>query len=219
VRSIDAILVRVYGVQTFADDPECILRITSHLQTLQRSVNLPDGTQLEAGTSVIEIHFWNEHLPVIEGAGADMLWGRQFGRRLSHSLVLLERYAAGHPALADFGAVHGRLGFIQESEVGFFKRLAARFGLLLELQSAAGLRFWKGAFWAGLYSWWLMWTFNPGTLQNKRFRDVALSDLWITRETMLGRYGPGDTADRRAPAPRPTPATTATGEHGGASAH
>lgn len=204
VRSIDAILVRIYGVRTFTDDPECILRINSEPQVLEHPLTLPDGTYLATGTTVIEIHFWNEHLPVIEGAGADLLWGRRFGRRLSHSLTLLLRYAVSDPSLAGFAAVHGVLGFIQEGEVDFFRRLAARFGFLLELQSSAGLRFWRGAFWAGLYSWWLMWTFNPGTLRSKRFRDVALSDLWITRDAMLRLYGPADeppggVADREAP--------------------
>jgi hypothetical protein len=61
----------------------------------------------------------------------------------------------------------------------------------LELEAAPGVRFWTEAFWAGVYSWWLMWTFNPNTLRRKRFLDIALSDLWMTRETLLGRYGEG----------------------------
>ena len=162
---------------------------------LSHPVTLQDGTRLEAGAKLIEIHFWNEHLPLIDEDGADMLWGRQFGRRLAHSLRLLAGHVAGDPALAGFTAVHGQLGFIQEDEVDFFKRLAARFGLLLEFHSSTGLRFWKSTFWAGLYSWWLMWTFNPRTLRNKRFGDVALSDVWMTRETLLGRYG-ADRASR-----------------------
>jgi hypothetical protein len=189
VRFIDAVLVRVHGIRIFADDPECILRITRRPRMLREPVALPDGTWLDAGAKIVEIHFWNEHLPAIEEDGADLLWGRQFGRRLAHSLRLLAAHASGDLSLADFAAIHGRLGFIQRDEVESFKRLAGRFGLLLELQTAAGLRFWKGAFWAGLYSWWLMWTFNPETLRRKRFRDIALSDLWMTRAVMLDRYG------------------------------
>jgi len=191
VRLIDAILIQVHGVRTFSDDPECILRVSSTPTTLAAPRALPDGTRLEAGAAVIEIHFWNEHLPVIEEGGAGMLWGNQFAKRLAGSLQLLAGFALSDPVFARFGAVHGRLGFIQEDEVDFFKRLAGRFGLLLELHSAAGLRFWRGAFWEGLYSWWLMWTYNPGTLRRKRFRDVGLSDLWMTRRTLLERYGRG----------------------------
>lgn len=56
---------------------------------------------------------------------------------------------------------------------------------------AYSLRFWTGAYWAGLYSWWLMWTFDPNTLRRKRFRKMARSDLWMTRDTLMGRYGTG----------------------------
>jgi hypothetical protein len=199
VRFIDSLLVRIYGVRTYSDDPECILRIASKPLTLPKPVVLPDGTELGVGAKLIEIHFWNEHLPPIQDEGADLLFGRQFATRLAYSLGLLAAYAAGHPDLEDFAAIHGQLSFIQQEEVDSFKRLAWRFGLLLERRESAGLRFWKGAFWAGLYSWWLMWTFNPGTLRRKRFRDVALSDIWMTRSVMLDRYRP-----RQARLDRPT---------------
>ncbi len=71
------------------------------------------------------------------------------------------------------------------------KGLAARFGFVLETETAPGLRFWTEPFWVGFYSWWLMWTFNPNALRRKRFRGTSLSDLWMTRETLLGRYGKG----------------------------
>ena len=71
------------------------------------------------------------------------------------------------------------------------KGLATRFGFILELEAAPGMRFWTEAFWAGVYSWWPVWTFNPNTLRRKRFRQIALSDLWMTRETLLGRYREG----------------------------
>ena len=186
---IDAILVRHHGVEIFADDPECILRAS--LRHLEAPVQLPDGTRLEAGSKVIEIHFWNEHLPVIEQEGADMLWGRQFGRRLAYSLRLLAAHARADRRYEDFGVIHGRLGFIPGKDVDIMKGLATRFGFILELEMAPGMRFWTEPFWAGVYSWWLMWTFNPTTLRRKHFRDIALSDLWMTRETLLGRYGEG----------------------------
>ena len=186
---IDALLVRCYGVKTFTDDPECILRTS--FRRLKDPVSLPGGARLGSGDKLLEIHFWNEHLPPIEEEGADMLWGRQFGRRLAHSLRLLAAWATVDPRCAGFAAVHGRLGFIPADGVELTKNLAARFGFMLELQVASGMRFWTGAFWAGLYAWWLMWTFNPHTLRRKRFRQMALSDLWMTRETVLGRYGEG----------------------------
>jgi hypothetical protein len=196
IRLIDSVLTRAYRVRAFTADAECILRISDGPGIVRKDTILPDGTRLTAGDHLVEIHFWNEHLPVIEEGGGSLLFGKQFGARLAHSLGLLAVYVAEDPAFAGFAAVHGQLGFIQVDEIEFYKRLAARFGLLLELHSAAGLRFWKGGFWAGLYAWWLIWTFNPGSLRGKRFGNVALSDLWMPRDVLLTRYGPGAPGDR-----------------------
>jgi hypothetical protein len=189
VRLIDLVLVRVHAIETFADDPECILRAS--FRRLNAPLRMPDGARLESGDILIEIHFWNEHLPRIGEGGADLLWGRQFGRRLTHSLGLLAARVACDPRYADFVAVHGILGFIPEALVDPRNSLVRRFGFMLALRDAPGLRFWTGAFWEGLYSWWLMWTFNPNTLRGKRLREMALSDLWMSREVLLRRYGMG----------------------------
>jgi phosphoserine aminotransferase len=186
---LDAVLSRLYRVEVFADDPECILKVGAAPVTLAAPVGLSDGTRFAAGDPIIEIHFWNEHLPRIEERGADLWWGRQFGRRLAHSLHLLAVGPAEDARYRGFVALHGVLGFIPEDDVDLTKRLASRFGFTLELRAAPGLRFWRGAFWGALYSRWLMWAFNPHTLRRKPFRSSALCDLWMTRETLLGRYG------------------------------
>ncbi|MBC7293179.1 MAG: hypothetical protein H5T84_03550, partial [Thermoleophilia bacterium] len=191
---MDAILLRVYKVEVFADDPECILRWSRG--RLERAVTLPDGSRLRPGDIVIELHFWNEHLPQIADNGADFLWGKEFARRLVHSLRLLAVQALGDPRFADFAALHAEVGFIPAADVESLHGLAWRFGFLLEIQEVAGRRVWKKAFWAGLYSWWLMWAFNPGTLKRKKLVDMARSHLWMTRATLLARYGEeGGTAE------------------------
>ena len=189
---IDGILVRRHRVEVFADDPECILRST--VRRLDEPVTLPcppdgspAGARLEAGATIIEVHFWNEHLPHIGEKGADLVWARQFALRLSRSLDLLAAHALITPSYARFAAVHGQLGFVQGPEIEVMKRRMGRVGFMLELRSAPGLRFWSGPFWACLYAWWLMWAFNPNTLRGKRFRDTAISDAWMTRDTLLSR--------------------------------
>lgn len=187
VRLLDAVLVRCYRVEVFADEPECILR--SSVRRLKAPVGLPGGARLESGDKLIEIHFWNEHLPPLEESGADLPWGRRFARRLWRSLELLAAHAVSDPRYKDFVALHGRLGFIPEGEVDTRKPTAWRFGFELEVQEAPGMRFWTASFWAGLHAWLLMWAFNPNTLAGKRFRETALSDLWMTRDVLLDRFG------------------------------
>jgi YkoP domain len=185
---IDGILVRRYGVEVFADDPECILRAS--LSYLDHQQKLADGTILHARDKLVELHFWNEHLPTIGEEGPDLLWGRQFHLRLVHSLHLLAVWVQSEPRYEGFAAAHGQLGFLPGTEERWMQRLPGRFGFMLEVGEAPGWRFWKGDFWAGLYSWWLMWVFNPNTLKHKHMPNMARSDLWMTRGTLLERYGP-----------------------------
>ncbi|MBC8450307.1 MAG: hypothetical protein H8D78_21445 [Chloroflexi bacterium] len=44
-------------------------------------------------------------------------------------------------------------------------------------------------FWENLYTWWLIWTFNPASLRRKRFWRLQRRQLWLSRATLLGRYG------------------------------
>ncbi|MCL5734399.1 MAG: hypothetical protein M1274_02235 [Actinobacteria bacterium] len=185
---IDGLLVRHYGVKVIADDPQCILRVSSRI--LEKPVTLSDDAELAAGTPVIEIHFWNEHLPQIGEGGADFAWAKQFMGRLSHSLDLLAVYALSAPEYSGFVAIHGQLIFIPTIDVALLKRTAARLGFTtIDVRAAPGLRFWTAAFWTCLYTWWLMWTFNPNSLRAKQFRDLAITDLWMSREALLGRLG------------------------------
>jgi hypothetical protein len=50
-------------------------------------------------------------------------------------------------------------------------------------------RFWRRAFWDNLYSYLLMWTFNPKSLQGKELTNLLRAELWISRERLRERYG------------------------------
>jgi hypothetical protein len=193
VRFIDTILIRRHGLEVLAEDTESMLR--SSFRRLENPLSLADGTLLESGDQLLEIHFWNERLPRIRKGGADLLWGRQFASSLARSLELLAIRATTDPRYGHFAAVHGQVGFIPRPEIDRMKRLTSRLGFFLELREAPGMHIWTVSFWACLYSWWLMWTFNPDTLRGKRFHEMAISDVWMTRETFLSRYGERSRSD------------------------
>jgi hypothetical protein len=46
-----------------------------------------------------------------------------------------------------------------------------------------------GEFWENFYTWWLIWTFNPGSLRRKEFLCMERAQLWISRQALLERYG------------------------------
>jgi hypothetical protein len=189
VRLIDAILLRCHPVEAFAEDRDCILCVRP--AALDVPLALSDGTRLQAGDKLAEIHFWNDHLPSMSEGGADMGWAFQFRHRLTYSLRLLAARLPTESRYAGFVALKGQLGFIQGRHISPLQSLAAHLGFTLLLREAPGLRLWKGSFWACLYAWWLMWAYNPATLRGKRFRDTVISEIWMSRDRLLSRYGRG----------------------------
>jgi len=62
----------------FTHKPNCIFR--AQLQRLHTEVVLSDGTLGRAGDRVIDLHFWNEQIP-IPAEGPSLAWGHQVSGR------------------------------------------------------------------------------------------------------------------------------------------
>lgn len=198
VRALDAWLRRQQGIFVFSEDPDCIFRLS--LAAAQAPMTFADGTSVAPGDRLLVIHFWNERLPVVPPGGPDLHWARTMYRKAIASLRLLAGFlqaqeelagvracgadAAGFltgPAL-DTGAVFPRLGF----EMLRPHAQAGPWGRFVE-------------FWENLYSWMLVWAYNPSTLRGKTPWTLERFGLWISRATLLERYGRPPAADE-APA-------------------
>jgi len=46
-----------------------------------------------------------------------------------------------------------------------------------------------GEFWENLFSWWLMWTFNTSSLYSRKFWYLQRTEIWMTRDDFLQRFG------------------------------
>ena len=144
----------------------------------RRARTLPDGTRLERGAPVGELHLANARLAALHVAGRSPLGvGLEFRRRLLSSLAELARRCALAGPLEDvraFCAVTvfhrglARLGFAPERDGLAWPGLVAAYqrALLASLHPAGGRR--------------------PGRSTYGRARR-----LWITREALLARYGQG----------------------------
>ena len=202
VRALDAWLRRRQGIFVFSEDPDCIFRLS--LATAQAPMSFADGTSVEPGDPLIVIHFWNERLPVVPPAGPDLHWARTMHRKAVASLRLLARFVEDRADLADVRACGAdAAGFLTGSALdtgGVFPRLgfethrpharAGPWGRFVE-------------FWENLYSWMLVWAYNPSTLRGKTPWTLERFGLWISRATLLGRYGQPQPAGQR---PREEPA-------------
>jgi len=187
VRGLDLLLRRHGRVQEFTQDDECILRIS--LTTDKTDVQLSDGTKVRAGDRICELHLWNEHIPSMPVDGPDLRWGVRFYRLAVKSLRSLAAYMATD-GLQDIVALGGQMAFPEKDDSPVLAIVASQLGFdVVNLTAQAGRWGRFTHFWENVFSWALMWTYNPGSLRGKRFLRLQRYRLWMSRRSLLGRYG------------------------------
>jgi len=186
VRLLDSILRRALGVFEFCDHPECVLRV--RLAAAPRALALP-ACELPAGAPVLELHLWNEHIAPMPDGGPDVAWAAEFARRLRASFHALAAQVRAEPRFAPVEAVCGITVLLGPDQGPAGERLFQRLGFTILPHRGRLGRF--GEFWENLYSWWVMWTFNPATLRGRRLLRLRRSELWMCRAEFLARYGGG----------------------------
>ena len=60
------------GVFEYTDDPACIFRI-QHAQA-EQPLTLSGGARIEPGMPILNLHLWNEHIPLMGPDGATVGW-------------------------------------------------------------------------------------------------------------------------------------------------
>ncbi len=189
VRALDAYLCRKEGIFVFDEDPACILRLS--LIRSPRAMSFASGDRVAPGDQLAMIHLWNERLPPAPGDGSGLQWARGIYRGLLVSLRLLSRYLAQRPELAAVRAIGSdAAGFFTGGNIATGRDLFARMGFELQ-RSRANPNAWTRfvSFWENFYSWMLIWTYNPATLQGKPPWSLERAALWMSRATLDERYG------------------------------
>jgi hypothetical protein len=188
VYRFDVLLRRQARVHEFTDDEACILRIA--LRRWRRDLELPDGTRLRFGDRVCELHFWNEHIPPMPKGGPDVRWAVRFHRLAVNSMTTLATYLSENQDLADVVALHGEIALSGEGSPPSLADLARQLGFdVVNLTAGAGRWGRFAHFWENIYSWALMWAFNPATLRRKRFLRLQRYEFWISRAAFLRQFG------------------------------
>lgn len=185
--ALDLLLRRLQDVYEFTNDADCILRLA--LSRNHRERMLSDGTVVRAGDLVVELHFWNEHIPRMGREGPDLAWGLTFYRRLRHSLQELARYVEQTPALQNVVAFYGETSIAFDIHGQRYGEVLRRLGF--DFVPLPPTHIWQriGHFFQHLYVWALIWTFNPVSLKRKDLFAAQRGEMWISRQRLMERYG------------------------------
>ena len=192
VRLFDGLLRRAYGVIEFCDDPQCLLRV--QLARCRRLLRLTDGTEVRRGEPVLMLHLWNEHVPPMGPAGPDLRWAAGVHWRLIRSLRHMAALVVTDPPLAKVQAVGGATVLFPLDDDGSPARLMRRLGFDVVPRPPGRLGR-CGEFWENLYAWALMWAFNAPTLHRKQLLRLQRTEVWMSRQRLLERYGDAGGAD------------------------
>lgn len=184
VRLLDSVIRRSSRVFEFSSDPECLLRL--QFASASRTLRLSDTT-LRAGDMVLLLHLWNERLPPVPPGGADLAWALNTLRRFKSSLFLAADFLQSDPRAAPVRGVGGVTILLDAGLHGAGRQFVQRLGFQVFPYSNPLGRF--GEFWENFYSWIIIWTFNPRSLPRQSLLSLRRSEIWISREAFLGRFG------------------------------
>jgi len=186
-RTVDRGMRSALGVFEFCDAPDCLLRV--RVTSATHALSLP-GRVVAKQAPLLELHLWNEHIPPVPPDGPDLAWAVHTQRRLIASCHVLADKMSRDPRFAAVQAVGGITVILLPGKGTGGEKLFRRLGFwVFPYHSALG-RF--GEFWENLYSWWIMWTFNPSTLRHRQLIHLCRTEVWMLTDEFLRRYGAND---------------------------
>jgi hypothetical protein len=182
IRAIDRSLRKRKNIFEFCNDPDCVFRVS--VSDLSSLLHLRDG-EVPAGSKVLELHFWNEHIPPVPRQGLGLSWAVNFRRRVATSARLLGNSLREDPRLADVQAVGGVTPLFTPGDGSAAEGIFLRLGFAVTQHQNPLGRFVE--FWEEVYGWLLMWAFSNGN--HPRLLEVRRSDFWMSVDEFVRRYG------------------------------
>jgi YkoP-like protein len=179
--AFDGCLRRRAGVFEYSDAPDCIFR--AQLSRIAENVALADGSLGRAGDRVIDLHFWNEQIPVQAPGGNSLAWGCRFNRCFTKSLLALAQFLKSNAELADVKIIRANIN------LEMLDRIAERHGFEPICNFAAPPT-WKHLheFGENILFWLLTLACNPNGARCRQFwRRRRL--LYLSRRALDRAFG------------------------------
>ena len=184
IRWLDRSLRKRLGMFELCDDPDLIFRV----RVVRSTSPLPVPTgEIPAGERMLELHFWNEHMPTLPREGPNMDWGIRAARMTTYSCRTVARYMREDQRLAGVAGVCGSTVLFFPGEESGGERVAERLGFTAVRAKKSFGAF--GEFWENFHTWMLMWAFNAATLRHHRLLRMRRTDFWATADHFMRRHG------------------------------
>ena len=184
IHAIDWLLRKCNGVFEFCDDPDCVFRVS--IGVSKYPLPVPDG-KTPAGMKVLELHFWNEHMPPMPNDGSFIGPAVKLRRRVASSAQSLAKAMENDPRLAGVRAVGGVTPLFTYGDNSAAEGIFRRLGFSVTPHQNPLGRFME--FWEEVYAWLLMWAFTPGNQNRRSLSGRRRSDFWISADDFLRLYG------------------------------
>jgi hypothetical protein len=191
VSMIDKTLRARQGIFEYSNCPRCIFRV--HIAAAKGEIALSDGTRLSAGSRLINLHLWNEHVPAFPSDGPTLGWARRLRYDLETSLGELAAFVASRPALEDIVAVGGNMVFGSTQQTQVVAHLAARYGFVRAVDPAP-----RGTISQRLHVLgenilisMIVISYNPAAFRADCFRRDRVP-VYLHRTELMRRFGTGE---------------------------
>jgi hypothetical protein len=126
VFGLDRWLRQRQGVCEYSDNPRCLFRIQP--AAADGDLVLSDGTRIGRGADVLNLHLWNEHIPLMGAEGATLHWARALAQGIDLSLRELALHLRWTRALDGVVAVRADMRLGTAGQSAQLARIAAHYG-------------------------------------------------------------------------------------------
>jgi hypothetical protein len=185
IRKFDRWLRRRMEVFEYSDDPQCIFRV--RVAQAPHPLKVPGG-KVPAGAKVLEMHFWNEHLPPLSRNGPNMAWAARTARMMVLSCHQLASRLADDPRLGGVEAVGGVTSLFVPGQGSGAERVFTRLGFAAAPQPNRWGPF--GEFWENVHAWMLMWAFNAASLRHHTLLRMRRTEFWASTDRFVRIHTP-----------------------------
>lgn len=173
----DQLLSNFLGVKIFTDNSSCILRY--RIIKNKRYISLPNDT-ISKGEFIVELHLWNEHIPIVPEEGVSLFWGENFKNLFFYSFGELIDFLEKTP-YKEVDWFFGEICFFYKDHkkvVRFLKRL----GFIVYPVEASSIFQKFYIFLQNIYSFFLIYAYNPNSLRGKNLFSGKRYHLWIKKD-------------------------------------